>query len=113
MKQLISNYTFDASAQTVTLTDFDTIELKRVLLITNVTDNVIIYNFAVTGGTVAGNALTLDYDTTGMDDTDELAILYETQPGDPDYQRRTVVGNARSKFRDGFASTDVTQPNPD
>lgn len=81
MKKLITNYTFDASAKQVTFTDYATISLEQVLLITNVTDNVIIYNFASTGGTVATNVLTLDYNTTSMDDTDDLQIFYD----DPNY----------------------------
>lgn len=78
MKQQIQNYTFDASAKTVTFTDYTSIRLDSVLLITNVTDNIIIYNFADSGGTAAGNVLTLDYDTSAMSDTDELQIFYDT-----------------------------------
>jgi hypothetical protein len=79
VKLLITNYTFDASAQTITFTDYASILLGNVLLITNVTDNIIIYNFAnsAIGGSVATNVLTLDYDTTLMSDTDKLQIWYE------------------------------------
>ena len=79
MKILISAYTFDASAQTITFTGYGSIALANVLLITNVTDNIIIYNFAdaTKGGSVATNVLTLDYDTTTMDDADKLSIYYE------------------------------------
>lgn len=110
MKQLIPNYTFDASAKTVTFTDFTSISLERVLLITNVTTNTIIYNFAATGGTVAGNVLTLDYDTTAMADTDDLSIQYESAPGDPDYARITNVETERNTWRRNFngASLDPT-----
>ena len=52
MKKLITNYTFNPIAKTVVFTDYDTIDLSQVLLITNTTDNQIIYNFACTGGTV-------------------------------------------------------------
>lgn len=78
MKILVTNYTFDASAQTITFAQFPTIDLERVLLVTNVTDNIIIYNFAGSslGGSVSTNVLTLDYNTTSMDDTDELQIHY-------------------------------------
>ena len=51
-----------------------------VLLITNVTDNVIIYNFAnpVAGGRVVNNnILNLQYDTTTMSNTDKLQIFYD------------------------------------
>lgn len=78
MKVLVSNYTFNKTAKTVTFTDYGSIVLDNVLLITNVTDNIIIYNFASSGkgGTVATNVLTLDYDTTAMDNTDDLQIFY-------------------------------------
>jgi len=79
MKIQVTNYTFDASAKTVTFSDYGTIRLDSILLITNVTDNVIIYNFAdpTKGGTVATNVLTLTYDTTSMADTDKLQIFYD------------------------------------
>lgn len=80
MKQQITNYTFDAASKTVTFTDYTSIRLDSLLLITNVTDNVIIYNFTSPslGGTVAGNVVTLTYNTSTMSDTDELQIFYET-----------------------------------
>lgn len=79
MKVLVTNYTFDASARTVTFSDYDALVLERVLLITNVTDGVIIYQFnaPAKGGTVATSVLTLEYDTTSMSDTDDLQIWYE------------------------------------
>lgn len=79
MKILITAYTFDASAKTITFTGYGTLSLESVLLITNVTDNIIIYNFAdpTKGGTVATNVLTLDYDTTTMDDADDIQIYYD------------------------------------
>lgn len=81
MKKLISNsgYVFNASAKTVTFSDYTTIELEGVLLITNLADNLIVYNFAnpLLGGTVSGNVLTLTYDTSSMDDSDKLQIFYD------------------------------------
>lgn len=75
MKKIIQDYTFDASAQTITASDFT--RLSEIALITNVTDNVIIYNFAdpTKGGTLSGNVLTLTYNTTSMADTDDLQII--------------------------------------
>jgi hypothetical protein len=72
-------YSFDALAKQVTITlNSGTPVLEGVLLITNTTDNIIIYNFAnpALGGTLSGNVLTLDYDTTAMSDTDSLQIWY-------------------------------------
>jgi hypothetical protein len=56
-----------------------------VLLITNVTDNVIIYNFAdaTKGGAVTDNILTLAYNTATMDDTDKLMIYYDDSDVSP------------------------------
>jgi len=99
MKILIQNYTFNATSKTVTFTDYTTIRLDSVLIITNVTDNQPIYNFTQgvqlpdypdgLGGTVSGNVLTLHYDTSAMDDTDKLQIFYDdgdVQPANAELQ---------------------------
>ena len=79
MKKLETNYTFNKTAKTVTLNDYTEILQNGLLLITNVTDNIVIYNFASSslGGTVSGNTLTLTYDTSSMSDTDNLQIFYD------------------------------------
>jgi hypothetical protein len=93
MKVRVDRYFFDASAKTVMFLDYRTIDLNRVLLITNVTDNIIIYNFAdsTVGGTVLGNVLTLDYNTTSMSDDDELLIFYQ----EDDYE---VIEDGKKKL---------------
>jgi len=93
MKVKVNKYGFDASAQTVRFLDYRTIDLNRVLLITNVTDNLIIYNFAdsTAGGTVSGNVLTLEYDTTSMSDDDKLLIFYQ----EDDYE---IVEDGKKKL---------------
>lgn len=77
MKTRITTYTFDASAKTITFGSAP--EIEGFSVITNVVDNVIIYQFndVLLGGTVTGNVLTLTYNTASMSDTDELMILYE------------------------------------
>ena len=67
-------YTFDASTKTVTFTDL--IDENKLLLITNITDNQIIYNFGCPKykGTLSGRVLTLEYDTTLMSDGDTLQV---------------------------------------
>lgn len=77
MKKLVTSYTFDASAKTVNSADFTSLE--KIQLITNVTDNVIIYNFAspTKGGTLSSTTLTLTYDTTSMSDSDKLQIFVD------------------------------------
>lgn len=79
MKTRLTGATFDASAKTITHTSFSDVTLAGIQLITNVTDQIIIYNFADTakGGTLSTDTLTLEYDTTSMSDTDELMILVE------------------------------------
>lgn len=75
MKKIIQDYTFSASAKTITSSDFT--KLSEIALITNVTDNIIIYNFAdpAKGATLSGRVLTLVWDTTAMSDTDNLQII--------------------------------------
>lgn len=77
MKLRPTSYTFDASAQTIICAEFSSLE--AIQLITNVTDNIIIYNFAdpTKGGTLSSTTLTLTYDTTSMADADKLQILIE------------------------------------
>jgi hypothetical protein len=86
MKQLLAtdtpgSYTFDKTAKTVTFSGLrQSITLANILLITNVTANTIIYNFAdSTKGAVSfnNNILTLDYDTSAMANTDVLQIFLD------------------------------------
>jgi hypothetical protein len=78
-KKLIQNYTFSAASKQITFSDYTTIALASVLVITNVTRNIIVYNFAdpLFGGTVATNVLTLTLNVTGHSDTDKLQIWYD------------------------------------
>jgi hypothetical protein len=79
MKTKIENYSFSKSSKTITFTNYTSIRLDALLLITNVTDNIILYNFADPnkGVTVIGNVLTLIADTSAMDDADKLLIYYD------------------------------------
>lgn len=109
MKIIPTVYTFSAAAKQITCPDF--IAIETLAIITNLTTGTIIYQFnnAKKSGTLAGNTLTLVYDTTGMQDTDDLQIvihdeLQKTENG------ALAVGNAIDKFRDGFTegfSTDI------
>jgi hypothetical protein len=80
LKTLITGYFFNATGQKVILTDYPQVSLESLLLITNVTNNQIIYNFAdpLAGGSVSGNSITLDYNTSGMNNSDCLQIYYDT-----------------------------------
>lgn len=79
MKRLIENYTFDHTQRTVTFNDYLSIDLEKILIITDVTRGTIIFNFACPGmtGRVTGNVLTLSYDTTPFASTDKLQIYIE------------------------------------
>ena len=97
MKKLITTYTFVPAAKTVQLTGLGSVDIKGLLLITNVTDNVIIYNFAdpLKGGTAAGNTITLTHDTSTMAAGDDLQIFYD----DADYP--TSDNQAQIVYEDG------------
>jgi hypothetical protein len=79
MKLLVTSYSFTASTGVIVFNDYASIVQDGILVITNVTDNIIIYNFADTtrGGVVSRNQINLNYDTSGMSDTDSLQIWYE------------------------------------
>jgi hypothetical protein len=77
MKTLVKEYTFDASAGTITLTGFTNIDPECLLMVINVTDNIIIFNFAdpaKQATSIASNIITLEWDTTLMADTDALQV---------------------------------------
>lgn len=84
------SYSFNAaSSQVIINLPSGSPKLESVLLITNVTDNIIIYNFAdaALGGVLSGNVLTLDYSTASMSNTDSLQIwYYNEQPQSTDIQ---------------------------
>jgi hypothetical protein len=79
MKKIISNYSFNATDKKITFSDYSSISLENILLITNVTRNQIIYNFAdpAFGGTVAANVLTLTFNTAAMANADKIQIFYD------------------------------------
>lgn len=72
------NYTFNAAAKTVTFTDLGSIALESIIIVANVTRGITIFQFnkASLTGTVAGNVLTVAYDTTAMSNSDKLGIYY-------------------------------------
>jgi hypothetical protein len=110
MKIIVSNYSFDASEKKITFTDYNPIIIERVLLITNITDNIIIYNFAdpTKGGTAATNVLTLTYDTTSMSDTDKLQIFYDDASTTQSISG-TVTANAGTNLNTSALATSAKQ----
>jgi hypothetical protein len=79
MKILFEDYSFDAANQRITFNTTDVITLEQLLIITNVTVNKIIYNFADpnAGGTITNNILSLNFDTTVMSSSDKLQIFLD------------------------------------
>jgi len=79
MKTKIDNYGFNSVARTITFLDYTNIRIDGVLGIINVTTNIEIFNFLdpSKGGTTLNNILTLDYDTSLMNDLDRLLIYYD------------------------------------
>lgn len=79
---IITNYTFDKVAKTVTFTDFSSIQLNRILSITDMSNGIQIYSYRTPQylGTVATNVLTLVYDTNNerFSNTDKLYVEYIT-----------------------------------
>lgn len=105
-KELLDSalYTFDASARTITFDQSLDLTLRDLLLITNVTDNVIIYNFACEdhGGTFDKRVLTLEYSTVAMDDADELQIVIAVKENSADQHMVELLESIKS-------STEVLQ----
>ena len=91
MKIKIKNYIFTPAAKTVVFSDYTSIKLDNIILITDVTTGTIIYNFAAANltGAVSGNTLTVNYDTTGLTATN-LAIYYD-DPGSTQSTDETVI----------------------
>jgi hypothetical protein len=110
MKIKLDNYTFNPVAKTVTFTDYASLDLSDVILITNVTDGTIIFNFASPNlvGSVAANVLTLNYDTSAMSSTDKLAI-YLDDANTPSSDEAIVLLRRMVKLMEPLAVQDSAQ----
>jgi hypothetical protein len=97
MKTLITSYSFSAANNQIAFTGMTTIDLNKILLITNTTSNTIIYLFSnpSLGGTVSGNVLTLTYNTAAMNNTDKLQIYYD----DPNASLLSLIGDIALSLR--------------
>lgn len=75
----LGSYSFNPVTQTVVFSGF-TASLERLLLVTDATNNTIIYQFndPLKGGTLSNNVLTLTYNTNvpGFASADKLQIFY-------------------------------------
>jgi hypothetical protein len=123
MLKIPSTYTFDASAKTITCADFTTLERINVIQNLNTGDTIYDFGDATKGGSLAGSVLTLDFNTAGMTDTDDLQIRLHTAVTTDELDarmaefiaRNPINGNgvpyittARTKFRDAFLTYDTT-----
>jgi len=80
MGKTITNYSFNASAKTITFSDYSAIAIERILAVKNITTNAWIYKATDTssyGGAVATNVLTFTASNAGMNNTDKLFIQYD------------------------------------
>lgn len=101
MKTLTTTYALTASpVGKVRITNYPNITLDQILLITNVTSNTIIYNFAdpTKGGYLTGNVLTLSASTVSMLSSDRLQIFVDdlTAPVYARYQDSTTYSPVTS-----------------
>lgn len=81
-KAVLKNYTFNTSTKAITLTDIATVRLDKIILITDVTTNKILYSFAdptIATATVATNVITLSVLQGGENNTDKLRIDYDVE----------------------------------
>jgi hypothetical protein len=91
-----ASYIFDPSSQTIEFLG-EGFDITRLKLITNKTNNEIIYNFAnpaAGNGGVSGNLLSLLYDTTAMSATDPLQVVIDV-PED-DYAPQPIWGRGQN-----------------
>ena len=80
MKNIITGYTFNAAAKTVDLSSISGFDIKRLMAIVNVKTGTIIYAVGdpATGyASIAGSVVTLTYDTTAMNNSDALSVIYD------------------------------------
>jgi hypothetical protein len=110
MKIKIKNYVFTPAAKTVVFSDYTSIKLDNIILITDVKTGTTIYNFAAANltGAVSGNTLTVNYDTTGLTATN-LAIYYD-DPGSTQSTDETIILLRRMvKLLEPIATQDILQ----
>lgn len=97
MKNVITSYTFDASAKTIDFSGYAGFTPERLVAIFNATDNTLIYGQGVASKgytNFAAGVLTLEYNTTTMDDADDLQVIYI--PGD--YATQATLADILAKI---------------
>ena len=76
-------YTFNPATKQITLPGITPLQLEGIQLVTNLTSGTLIYQFnnSALGGNVSGQTLTLAFNTSAMNATDTLQILYNPPSG--------------------------------
>jgi len=101
----LGSYSFDKVAKTITFGGF-TATLERLLMVTDATNNTIIYQFndPLLGGTLANNVLTLTYNTnTGsFNNSDRLQIFYWSE--EPQYTALMDMAMSIKRDTQGIAA---------
>lgn len=83
MKKLVGSdigkYQFSPGDRAVSFVGLPPLALEQVLTVFNATDGTMVYSFAspALGGSLAGNVLTLTYNTSGMSSSDRLLIYVD------------------------------------
>ena len=118
---------FDPATKTVNFTAYSGFDIKKLYAIINVTANQTIYAVGMTTyglASITGSVLTLTFDTTSMNSTDKLLVLYDSGltvlPQDnteytpvrpvPQKKTRTSFAKTLSGVDPEFFSTIVTGP---
>lgn len=112
MKTVLKNYSFSTTLKTITLTDVATVRLDRLALITDVTTNKILYNFAdstVSTATVATNVITLSVLQGGEANSDKLRIDYDTLTSDTGFGDTTTAVQVQASALPTGAATSAKQ----
>jgi hypothetical protein len=107
-----ASYVFDPSSQTIEFLG-EGFDITRLKLITNKTNNEIIYNFAdpaAGNGGVSGNLLTLVYDTSSMNASDPLQVVIDV-PED-DYAPQPIWGRGQNGTPTTLSLTEAGQVVP-
>ncbi len=99
MKKVLDRlyYDFNAIDKTVSFNLPIILEKKDILMIVNLTDNQVIYNFAdeTKRGAYSGNVLTLTYDTTLMSNSDELMIIIQDKDKNTEDLLQSVISELK------------------
>ena len=115
---ILESYAFTPSTRTITING-KTLRREQLVLITNVTTNTVIYNFAdssltassytiSTTNNVETTTIVLTYNTTGMSASDKLAILVEetNETFQPNEAFTDPVGKLRTSTPQALIDTD-------